>query len=261
MTDAIDAVDPDNIGPEWDGLPIIRATVLADPAGQLFDSESGNAGVDTVARAILLRQQQQKWSVGYTNEDNEPALSRAFAALELRWLGVEQWPTPGPYLHAAAPTTAPGTVPAWCPVAPVAVQDRWVGGAYDLSTIYGAYPARVLGYIDGPVSRWPAAAWERFQLIPDSSPPPPPPPTPAPVPQPSGRIDVQFQQVQQGSTGYPVRSMQALVNYYGAKGLVADGVFGPITRAAVVRFQEAHQLTPDGIVGVHTWGMLIGVPQ
>lgn len=178
MPDAIDAVDPDNIGAEWDGLPVIRATVLADDTAQLFDSEAGNIGVDAVARAMLRRQMAGRWSVGYTNGDSCPTLTRAMAAIELRWLDATLWPQPGPYLHAAAPGQPPGTVPAWCPVNPVAVQDRWVGGLYDLSTVYGKYPARVLGYIDGRRSIWPAPAWQRFRLIPDSGPPPPPPPPP-----------------------------------------------------------------------------------
>lgn len=40
-------------------------------------------------------------------------------------------------------------------------------------------------------------------------------------------------------------------------GLDADGVFGNKTKAAVVAFQSAHGLNPDGSCGPITWGLLI----
>jgi peptidoglycan hydrolase-like protein with peptidoglycan-binding domain len=39
-------------------------------------------------------------------------------------------------------------------------------------------------------------------------------------------------------------------------GVVADGKFGPVTAAAVVRWQRVHRLTGDGAVGVHTWNAM-----
>lgn len=42
----------------------------------------------------------------------------------------------------------------------------------------------------------------------------------------------------------------------GVNALDADGIFGPKTREAVIRFQLKHQLYPDGIVGKMTWEAL-----
>ena len=39
--------------------------------------------------------------------------------------------------------------------------------------------------------------------------------------------------------------------------VAVDGEFGPHTRRALVAFQRAHGLTPDGVVGRGTWGALV----
>lgn len=62
--------------------------------------------------------------------------------------------------------------------------------------------------------------------------------------------------VQQGSTGDAVRRLQRALRRTPDLGIVVDGSFGPATRAAVIGFQEANSLTPDGIVGPITWSYL-----
>ena len=56
------------------------------------------------------------------------------------------------------------------------------------------------------------------------------------------------------SSGEFVKKVQARV------GVVADGIFGTKTEAAVRAFQSAHGLDPDGIVGPKTWRALDSVP-
>ena len=54
-----------------------------------------------------------------------------------------------------------------------------------------------------------------------------------------------------GSRGEMVRQVQRALH------LLDDGIYGPITRDAVIAFQEQHRLIPDGIVGPATFAMLI----
>ena len=56
--------------------------------------------------------------------------------------------------------------------------------------------------------------------------------------------------IRKGDKGEDVRRLQHLL------GITADGVFGEKTHDAVVAFQRAHELTPDGIVGALTWDAL-----
>jgi peptidoglycan hydrolase-like protein with peptidoglycan-binding domain len=212
-----------------------RITVTADPAHELFDSETGNAGTDAVAQAVDARREQGRWSVVYTNAANLAGLQSSLNAKSLRWAEAGAWPAPGVYLWAAAPGTPPGTIPSWCPVSPVAVQDRWEQ-TFDVSSCYGHFP----------VSPAPA---------PGPAPVVHPPPAPAPAPAPQ-ECAVNLPVVQEGARGATVVAVQKLVG-----GIAVDGIFGPATHAAVIAHQQAARLAADGIVGTHTWGSLLGAPQ
>ena len=61
--------------------------------------------------------------------------------------------------------------------------------------------------------------------------------------------------VKLGSSGAAVVELQTALNAFGAA-LVADGIFGPLTDAAVRSFQGSHGLVVDGIVGPLTWTAL-----
>ena len=58
-------------------------------------------------------------------------------------------------------------------------------------------------------------------------------------------------------TGADVRLAQQALRRGSPAMLVADGVFGPATRDAVLAFQRAHGLLADGVVGPATWGRLM----
>jgi len=66
---------------------------------------------------------------------------------------------------------------------------------------------------------------------------------------PAGRV------LTRGDRGEEVRLLQETLNLEGA-GLLADQVFGRDTQTAVMRFQSAHGLAVDGVVGAPTWKKL-----
>jgi peptidoglycan hydrolase-like protein with peptidoglycan-binding domain len=57
-----------------------------------------------------------------------------------------------------------------------------------------------------------------------------------------------MQTLRQSSTGSDVRTWQKII------GVEQDGSFGPLTEQATKRWQAAHDLVPDGVVGPATWG-------
>lgn len=58
--------------------------------------------------------------------------------------------------------------------------------------------------------------------------------------------------IRQGDKGSEVIDLQNLMD-----GLKTDGIFGPKTKAAVIMYQSAANLVPDGIVGHKTWASLL----
>ena len=55
--------------------------------------------------------------------------------------------------------------------------------------------------------------------------------------------------IREGARGDYVRQIQTCLNRVNSAGLNTDGIFGPLTRAAVVNYQRANGLAADGIVG------------
>ncbi|MFI9462929.1 D-Ala-D-Ala carboxypeptidase family metallohydrolase [Streptomyces xiamenensis] len=62
----------------------------------------------------------------------------------------------------------------------------------------------------------------------------------------------------EGSSGEDVRQLQIRVSGYPAYGevLALDGSYGPATRAAVTRFQQAYGLAADGVAGPNTFNRI-----
>lgn len=63
--------------------------------------------------------------------------------------------------------------------------------------------------------------------------------------------------LKEGSRGPEVIDLQHILRLRGGRGEfdpgAVDGVFGPKTKAAVIKFQKANALVADGIVGPKTW--------
>ena len=80
---------------------------------------------------------------------------------------------------------------------------------------------------------------------------PPPPPPPGGIPSYPGQL------IRVGARGDDVARIQRCLNTVNNAGLNTDGIFGPLTEAAVMNFQRSRGLNPDGIVGPITWGALM----
>ena len=63
---------------------------------------------------------------------------------------------------------------------------------------------------------------------------------------------LQTRSLRRGSTGEAVKTLQRRLRVLGFSAGRIDGDFGPATEAAVIAFQRAKQLLPDGIVGPRT---------
>lgn len=72
----------------------------------------------------------------------------------------------------------------------------------------------------------------------------------------NGKVTVTLDTLQQGSQGAQVKTLQRIL-YARLGGIAVDGVFGPITRAKVIRVQRQLGLCDDGIVGANTWTALL----
>ena len=62
--------------------------------------------------------------------------------------------------------------------------------------------------------------------------------------------------LKKGSSGPDVLTLQTTLKQFGFDPRGIDGIFGPGTQAAVIAFQKAKGLTPDGIVGPNTMAAL-----
>jgi peptidoglycan hydrolase-like protein with peptidoglycan-binding domain len=79
------------------------------------------------------------------------------------------------------------------------------------------------------------------------APAPAPAPQPAPAPRPEPAPTAGPRVLREGMRGTDVAGWQKLV------GVKTDGVFGPATKAATIKFQTAAGLSADGIVGPQTY--------
>ena len=70
-----------------------------------------------------------------------------------------------------------------------------------------------------------------------------------------------YPMIRMGSKSYFVRDMQGLLKHVGYFPGKVDGTFGPHTRDAVLAFQAANGLVADGICGPDTWAALMHLPK
>ncbi len=73
------------------------------------------------------------------------------------------------------------------------------------------------------------------------------------------RMTITLRTLSQGLRGEDVKTLQQLLNAKIKAGLETDGKFGPLTDAALRRYQAANSLAVDGKCGSATWSALLGV--
>jgi hypothetical protein len=122
--------------------------------------------------------------------------------------------------------------------------------------------------IDPDVFLGTEAQWSAF-VTPGQAPAPSPTPSPAPTPQPAPVPVPPVPQPQEfdmstlpnltaGAKSDTVKSAQALLHAkFNQVGVAVDGDYGPVTVAAVEAVQHYFKLTVDGVVGPHTWAVLL----
>ena len=65
--------------------------------------------------------------------------------------------------------------------------------------------------------------------------------------------------IRRGAIGNITKLLQEKLNSFGFNCGSVDGIFGIATDAAVIAFQTAHGLIADGVVGMNTWKVLLGL--
>lgn len=96
--------------------------------------------------------------------------------------------------------------------------------------------------------------------IPHPGVPDPPPIDPTPPPTTGGSVYVDPKTLRTGSADHGwTEKLQAILPQFGQDPGPIDGQYGPRTEAAVINVQRFFRLTPDGICGPKTWGVILGV--
>lgn len=63
--------------------------------------------------------------------------------------------------------------------------------------------------------------------------------------------------IREGSRGEAVVALQYLLTARGFSTKGVDGIFGPNTRSALIRFQASKRLSADGVAGNQTWSAVV----
>ncbi|MCL2286834.1 MAG: peptidoglycan-binding protein [Firmicutes bacterium] len=151
------------------------------------------------------------------------------------------------------------------PSVPTVVQDfnfgpNFTAAVQEFQRLFGLNPDGIIGPLTW--GRLYDIYWrirENVPLPPSEPvvPPLPPTPQPPPTPGPGGVPPYPGQLIRVGARGEDVQRIQRCLNAVNNASLATDGIFGPLTQAAVMDFQRSRGLSPDGIVGPLTWGALM----
>jgi hypothetical protein len=197
------------------------------------------------------------WGVGRRDSpvpgpSPSPSPSRPTTPVDVPTITTPPWPQTMP---AGLPSWPSG----WEPDTPVGpgvaarasdlLRSLWSGGAGTRRTEQTA--GRWITYVATPMgSKRGVVAYRQRAAAPAA--PAPKPAAPAAVPASLPRPRTALRTIRLGSRGPDVVVLQKRL------GLAQDGIFGPKTRASVIRYQASSGLVQDGIVGPKTWASLMG---
>jgi len=127
--------------------------------------------------------------------------------------------------------------------APPGTSNHGLGINVDLESTRQRAVIDRIGAAYGFSKRWSDAAWEWWHIT-------------CRVDRATVRIKKRFVPLKRGSQGSRVRWLQGRLRKKGFHSVRVTGFFGDATLSAVKRYQRAHGLSADGVVGVRTWRKL-----
>lgn len=131
-------------------------------------------------------------------------------------------------------------IPGVCVFIPRTHVGVYIGGGWVIEARGHAYGVVKTRLADRPWTQWGMPDWITYDTKTEDK-----------------TVMVNAKEIERGSTGGAVRTLQAALNVRGYDCGTADGIFGTRTENACKAFQKDNSLDVDGICGARTWAKLL----